>query len=130
MVTHLCVKKFVKADRAPTAADIARELNIPIPLVRSLLTELTESRLLSEVCLDHCEQIAYQPACDVDRLTVAAVMERLEQRGIDAIPIEESISLTKLRETLQRFREMNQRSSVNLKLAELLDDAPPKQPVI
>jgi hypothetical protein len=57
-------------------------------------------------------------------------MERLEQRGIDAIPIEESISLTKLRETLQRFREMNQRSSVNLKLAELLDDAPPKQPVI
>jgi membrane protein len=121
VMTALCVKKFRNAETAPTADDIARELTLPILLVRSLLAELTEARLLSEVCIDHRDQIAYQPACDVARLTVAAVMERLDQRGDDTLPIGESISLAKLRETLRRFSEMNRQSSVNLKLDELCE---------
>ncbi len=125
-VTHLCVKRFVNAERPPTAADIARELNIPIPLVHSLLTELTESRLLSEVCLDHREQIAYQPACDVDRLTVAAVIERLDQRGVDNITLGESTVLNQLQESLKRLREMNEQSPANLILRDLRMDAQPK----
>jgi len=129
MTTFLCVKKFLNAELPPTDEEIARELEVPIRLVRLVLSELTEARLLSEVCLDHRDQIAYQPACDIDRLTVAAIMERLDQRGVDTIPIGDSISLTKLRETLRRFREMNEQSSVNLKLEELCEAAQPKQPV-
>jgi membrane protein len=128
MTTYLCTKKFLNAELPPTDEEIARELEVPIRLVRLVLSELTEARLLSEVCLDHRDQIAYQPACDVDRLTVAAIMERLDQRGVDTIPIGDSTSLTKLRETLRRFREMNEQSSVNLKLEDLCADAQPKQP--
>jgi membrane protein len=127
LMISFCVKKFRNAEMPPTADDIARELTLPIRLVRSLLSELTEARLLSEVCLDQRAHIAYQPACDIDRLTVAAIMARLDQRGDDTIPIGDSISLTKLRETLRRFSEMNEQSSVNLKLEELCEAAQPKQ---
>jgi len=126
LVTYLCVKKFINAETPPTAVDIARELEVPIPLVRSLLTELTESRLLSEVCLDHLNQIAYQPACDIDRLNVAGIMERLDQRGVDTITIGESTVLNQLQESFKRLREMNEQSPANLKLRELCTDAQTK----
>jgi len=119
MITHLCVKKFLTAETPPTADRIARELDVPLPLVHSLLTELTGSRLLSAVHLGRQDQIAYQPACDIDRLSVTAVLDRLDKRGLDTITIEESTALKKLRDGLERLREMNEQSPANLRLRDL-----------
>ena len=119
MITSRCVKHFLNAEKPPTAEDISRELEVPIRLVRSVLAELTEARLLSEVCLDHRENVAYQPACDINRLTVSAVLEGLDQQGINALPVAESTDLDRLRETLKRFHEMSEQSPVNVKLRDL-----------
>ena len=119
MIASLCVKNFVNAEKPLTADDISRELEVPIRLVRSVLSELTEARLLSEVCLDHREDVAYQPACDIDRLTVAGVIDRLDQQGAATVPVMESTGTDKLRETIKRFREMNEQSAANLKLQDL-----------
>ena len=119
MVTSLCVKNFLNAEKPLTAEDISRELEVPIRLVRSVLSELTEAKLLSEVCFERGEDVAYQPACDIHRLTVAGVLERLDQQGIATVPLAESADLQKLRETIKRFREMNEQSSANLKLQDL-----------
>lgn len=119
MVTSLCVKNFLKAEKPRTAADISRELEVPIRLVHSVLFELTEARLLSEVYLDRSGDLAYQPACDIHRLTVAGVIERLDQQGVTTVPIAESADVQKARETIKRFREMNEQSSANLRLQDL-----------
>jgi membrane protein len=119
MITSRCVKHFLNAEKPPTAEDISRELEVPIRLVRAVLSELTEARLLSEVCLDRREEVAYQPACDIDRLTVSAVLERLDQQGIDALPVAESTDLDRLRETLKRFHDMSEQSPVNVRLRDL-----------
>jgi membrane protein len=119
MVTSLCVKNFLKAEKPRIAADISRELEVPIRLVHSVLFELTEARLLSEVYLDHSGDVAYQPACDIQRLTVAGVIERLDQQGVATVPIAESADVQKVRETIKRFREMNEQSSANLRLQDL-----------
>lgn len=119
MISSLCVKHFLKAEKPLTAEDLSRELEVPIRLVRSVLAELTEAGLLCEVRADHRENIAYQPACDIHRLTVAGVVDRLDQQGIATVPVAESTSTDKLRETLQRFREMVEQSSVNLRLQDL-----------
>ena len=119
MITSRCVKHFLNAEKPSTAEDISRELEVPIRLVRSVLAELTEARLLSEVCLDHRENVAYQPACDINRLTVSAVLEGLDQQGINALPVAESTDLDRLRETLKRFHDMSEQSPVNVKLRDL-----------
>jgi membrane protein len=119
MITSLCVKHFLNAEKPLTAEDISRELEVPIRLVRSVLSELTEARLLSEVRLDHRDDVAYQPACDTQRLTVAGVIERLDQQGVTTVPIVETADVQKLRETLKRYREMNEQSSANLRLQDL-----------
>jgi membrane protein len=119
LVASLCAKTFLKAEKPLTAADIARELDAPIGLVRSVLSELTEARVLSEVCLDAAKDVAYQPACDIHRLTVAEVIERLDQQGTATVPIADSAGLQKLQDTMNRFREVNEQSSANLKLQDL-----------
>lgn len=119
MITSLCVKKFLNAENPLTDEDISRELAVPIRLVRSVLFELREARLLSEVYLNQREDVAYQPASDIDRLTVAGVIERLDQQGVDTVPVAESTDINKLRETIRRFWELNEQSPANLKLKEL-----------
>jgi membrane protein len=119
MIAYLCVSNFRNGARPLTATDIARELDVPIRLVRSTLSELTGARILSEVYSDGREEVAYQPGCDIDRLTVASVIERLDHQGIDTVPMAESIALNKLTETVTRFRAMNDQSPANLKLQDL-----------
>ena len=119
MITYLCAKRFLKLETPLTAADIARELEVPIRLVRAVLFELTEARVISEVYSDSGEDVAHQPGCDINRLTVAAVIARLDEQGIDTVPIAESAKLDKLRETVRQFRDMNEQSPANLKLQEL-----------
>jgi membrane protein len=119
MMTCLCVKNFRNAARPLTADDVSRELEAPIRLIRSVLSELTEARILSEVCSDPREEVAYQPACDIHGLTVAGVVNRLDQQGDTTVPVAESSDFNKLRETVQRFREMIERSPENLRLQDL-----------
>ena len=119
MMTSLCVKHFVNAEKPLTGEELSRQLEIPIRLCRSVLSELTEARLLSEVCLDDRNAIAYQPACDTRHLTVAGVIERLDQQGTTAIPIVENADVRKLRETVQRYHESNLQSWANVRLQDL-----------
>jgi membrane protein len=116
LIACLCVKRYQAAEAPLTANDISRELEVPIRLVRSLLSELTEARVLSEVCLGQGEDVAYQPACDIDRLTVAKIIEQLDQKGVATVPIAETPDVQKLRKTLERFHETIEQSSLNLKL--------------
>jgi membrane protein len=119
MISSLCVKHFLNAEKPSTAEEISHELEVPIRLVRSVLAELTEAGLLCEVCSDHRANIAYQPACDIHRLTVAGVIDRLDQQGITTVPVAESTSIDKLRETVQQFRNMIEQSPTNLRLQDL-----------
>src|SRR5499426_3521883 len=119
MVTTLCVKNFANAEKPPTAADISRKLEAPVRLVRAVLDELTAARILSEVCSDPRENIAYQPACDIHSLTVAGVIDRLDRQGVTTVPMAESPQVDKLLDSFKRFHDMIQQSPANLKLQEL-----------
>jgi membrane protein len=119
VITHHCVKAFLRAERPPTAEEISRELEIPIRLVRSVLFELTESRILSEVCANERVDIAYQPGCHLDELTVAKILEDLDRHGVDAVPIAETKNLDRLRDVVRRFNDTMEKSPANLKIQDL-----------
>jgi membrane protein len=118
-VMALCVKNFSQAKRPLPDRDIAEKLEAPIRLVRLVISDLKEARLLSEVCLDRPNDLAYQPACDIQHLTIAEVNERLDSRGLGTVPMAESPEVEKLQEALKQFREMNEQSPANLKLQDL-----------
>jgi membrane protein len=118
-MVHLLVKNFCAGEKAESATQISHTLEIPIRLVRLILFELTESGIISETVAERDEEIGYQPAQCVERYTVQYVLDALDQRGSDDIPVAESAELDKLSECLNAFGKVVEKSPANIPLKDL-----------
>jgi len=118
-VAHVLIKNFSKGEDPLSAYAISHALEIPLGLVNQILYELVESGILSEIQTDDYKESAYQPARDITMLTVASVIEALENRGIHDIPVAGDDTLITLSESLQSFQETIQQSPANILIRDL-----------
>jgi len=119
LITQHCVKAFLDGKHAPTAEELSRTLEIPIRLARATLFELTEAKVLSEVFTSEGADMAYQPGCRLEELTVAKILARLDRQGLEAIPIGEMEKLDKLRDIVRRLDDAMEKSPANLQIQDL-----------
>ena len=96
LITQLLVKRFCGKEQPLNDIKISQALEIPIRLVRQVVFELVESGILSEIKTKNDKEVAYQPAIDVDMLTIKYVADAIEQRGNADIPVEKTPELDKL----------------------------------
>ncbi|MEW6444357.1 MAG: YihY/virulence factor BrkB family protein [bacterium] len=118
-VAHLCVRNFECGLRAPGAEEIAESLGLPIRLIRDAVFELTESGILTEAGRGSEKAVGYQPARSISTLTLKSVIQRLESRGTDTIPIDDAPEWGKLAEHLERFEKDLEESPANIALKDL-----------
>jgi membrane protein len=85
-VTHLLIKNFSQLNTPLTADDIAARLVIPIAIIQPILGKLTASHILVEFNIPEEEDDVYQPAVDTNLLTIAFVINALEQCGQNHLP--------------------------------------------
>lgn len=104
-IAHVCVKIFHEGGVPPTAAQLSRDLEIPIRLVHQVLFELTEAGVLSEVKMNGGLEVAYHPSRDIGDLTIQNVIDRLDRRGVDEIPIAESKTLQIFKRAMAQFHD-------------------------
>ncbi len=88
-------------------------------MVRQILFEIVGSGIVSEVRKDDDKDVAYQPAIDVEKVTVKYVVESLEQRGNSAIPVGKTSKLDKLSECLSTFANDIEKSPANILLKDV-----------
>ncbi len=118
-IAHVCVKKFDKAEEPLSANQISHEMEMPIRLVRQVLFDLTESGVLSEVKLDDGKLIAYQPARDIEDLTIHNVLNLIDHHGVDDIPFVESGEIKKIKSSLENMAKTLSTSPENLVLKDI-----------
>jgi len=118
-ITQQLVHRFCCGEKPGDASQLSHELDIPVRLVRQILYELSESGVLSEARKSEDKELAYQPAIDVDKITVKFVIDRLEQRGSTNVPVIKSTGLDKLSDSLRRFGEVIEKSPANVLLKNL-----------
>lgn len=105
-IVQAVIRAFERAQKAPGDAEIAGQLGIPRPLVRRLLDELAESGLLSRICgADGGGADTYQPAFDIRRYSVQQVIETLEKKGVNDLPVAVADDLQPLADILKTFDE-------------------------
>jgi hypothetical protein len=63
--------------------------------------------------------MSYQPARDINTITVNSVIEALEQRGVDNIPVAQTAELSHLSETLKTLNEEIEKSPANRLLKDI-----------
>jgi len=118
-ITQVCVKKFHQAEVPLTARQIAHDLEMPIRLVNQVIFELTEAGVLAEVKHDEGKTLAYQPARDIQQLTICRVLDLMERNGVAAIPFAETPEIKKIKQSLATLSAIIEKSPENLTLKDI-----------
>ncbi|MCF7892413.1 MAG: YihY/virulence factor BrkB family protein [Candidatus Omnitrophica bacterium] len=118
-VMNLLAVNFSKCKPAITANQVSHSLDIPIRLVRQIIFELSKSGMISEIQTAEYKEIAYQPACDVNKLTIKRVVDALENKGVDDIPVAKTKQLQALSKKLEDFDQLIKESSHNMLLKDI-----------
>ncbi|MHC4266489.1 MAG: YhjD/YihY/BrkB family envelope integrity protein, partial [Planctomycetota bacterium] len=116
LITQLLVNHFCKGQPPLTAQDISHQLEIPIRLVRQILSELVDAKVISEVNHSKGNEAGYHPARDVNDITIKYVMDSLEHRGSDKVPVVKSNELEKITNCLNNFGSLIEGSPDNVSL--------------
>lgn len=80
-ITHLIVKNFIQMNNPLTAIEIAQKLVIPIAIVQPVLADLIASHIIVEFKNQEEVDEVYLPAVDINILSIAYIIDALEQRG-------------------------------------------------
>ena len=118
IVNHVS-RKFATGEVPLTAAGVSESLEIPRGLTEELLEELAESGILIEADRHGRDEAAYVPARDTDLLTVKFVMDALDRRGADRIPVAVTEELQRIEQSLKAVGETIEKSPVNLRLKDI-----------
>ncbi|NLW49364.1 MAG: YihY family inner membrane protein [Candidatus Brocadiaceae bacterium] len=115
-IVQVVVQRFAGGLNPLTAAEISRQVGVPIRLTTEILHELVEARVLSETPIENAKDLAHLPARPPEQLTIAFVLEALDDRGGDTLRPAESPELEELADSLRAFREELRRSPANTPL--------------
>ena len=116
---HLLVKQFVQGNKPLTSREISDSLDMPIRLVQEIVPELVECGLITPAASENAKTTAYQPARDINDFTIAFIIDALENKGIDSIPVARTDSLATLSEALREFGAAIEKSSANRLLKDI-----------
>jgi membrane protein len=105
LISHLIVKRFTNADAALTSDQISKKLHIPPHLTKLIVHELVETHICSAVRTEKENVFAYQPAIDVNRLTVRYILDTLESKGKDNISVSHLPEYHKIKEIIDVFNK-------------------------
>lgn len=119
LITQVLAKNFKEGKAPLSAREIAARFRLPARFVRARVGELTEVKILSETIGDQREEVRYQPAQDIRRLTMHYVSHQLDHLGDGYRSVAESPSFDKLRKGLEDFDQLLSSSEKNYVLSEL-----------
>lgn len=119
-VAHFLVKRFCSGEPPVNLPQISTQLNMPRQLTREILSKLSDAGLVSEICMKSGEGTqSYQPAQDVNRFTVHFVLDCLERKGLNELPVPPNTDLEKIVETVDGLKFKEASMPENLLLKEL-----------
>jgi len=118
-VSRLIISTFLKADPPLSAISISKILQIPIRLVEQILEELVEAGIVSDTEVKKNKEMSYQPARDINAITINTVIEALDQKGVNNIPVAQTAELRHLSEALKTLNEEIEKSPANRLLKDI-----------
>ena len=118
-IAHLLVLNFAAGEKPLTATQISHRLEIPIRLVHQILYELGACGIVSDTQTEEYKEPAYQPARDIGTLTIRFVIDSLDDRGTDRIPVAQTDETKTLSEIVRAFRDEVAQSPSNRLLKDI-----------
>ena len=106
LITSHVVKNFEEEQNPLIAEELAEDLGIPLRLVRDILYDLSTARIITETITDSPREKGYQPATDINKISLQFVNSRLDRMGSENLIVRETKSFEKLNELYDGFYKM------------------------
>jgi membrane protein len=119
MLTQKITRNFTEGLQPLDAADLARELGIPVRIVRKLIYDLLNAHIIIETLIPDSREVAYQPALDPARITISYVIDKLDKQGQQVQFERESQEFDKLNDIVESFYENIRNSPNNTALSKI-----------
>ena len=120
LIASLIVKRFVKGEKPYTAGELSDAYRIPIRITTQILYLLTELNIIIEVNYGNDDRVAYyQPAIDVNKITVSYLLTRMDEYGSENFKIDTSKLFSKEWKALLKTREDMIKANDNILLKDL-----------
>lgn len=120
MIANHVVKNFNQGNTALTAMQISEKLDLPVRLTRQIIFEFTETGVFNEVKLAADKEIGYQPGISDTKMTVKFIIDKLDERGVNSLPIENSTDLQTVNRLMKDMDEVLNTSKGNVLVKDLI----------
>ncbi|MCW3787033.1 YihY/virulence factor BrkB family protein [Plebeiibacterium sediminum] len=119
LLCYEVIKRFEQGKEPVNTLMLSVHLKLPIRLINEIVFDLVKSNVLIEVAKDGRGETAYQPALDINKLSVSVVLNMLETTGSKNLHFEETEDMIKVKKVVERFKEMRASSTENVLLKDL-----------
>ena len=93
MIANVICKGFYDKQAPLSAKQIADKLDLPLRLVRNVINEFIETGILVELKGDKEKESTYQPGLTESKLTVRNILNIVDEKGLNTLPIADSDEL-------------------------------------
>ena len=119
LVMHSLIDDFIKGARPRSPEEISLELSLPARTVHDCLDMLRNASLVTEVWNEDKELNVYQPATDINRMTLSFVLEKLELSGSVHKIVINNADYRKIDTALTKFESIIASSEGNVLLRDI-----------
>lgn len=104
LIATLIIKRFEKGYPPYTADEISVNFKIPIRLTKRIIFELIELEIINEV-KDEDQYPNYQPALDINKITVAYLLSKIDVQGSENFKVDKDIEFRREWDAIIKSRE-------------------------
>lgn len=124
LIANYVVKNFQEGKKPYTAMHIAKKLDLPVRLARNIIFDFTETGIFNEVKMDEDNDVGYQPGISDSKLTVKFILDRLDEKGVNELPMENTDELKVVQALMKDMDELLNTSRGNILIKDLVKDYP------
>jgi membrane protein len=118
-IVHLLVKNFAQGNRPLFDVEISSRLKMPLGLVHDILHDLVRSKVISEARTNAEQKYGYQPARDINTITIEYVVNAIDQNGTNSIPVAKTAEFETLSQAIEKFSDEMETSPANKLLKDI-----------
>jgi len=119
LIMQMIIGNFAVGDKPVSAEKIGKSLKITVRLVRDILQDLSDAGLVSVIHEQEMKLRLYQPAIDINKLTVNYVLSRLDRKGTQQQIVLKNKDYFKVVAMLEKFEKLATKSNHNILIKDL-----------
>jgi membrane protein len=119
LVLHSLINDFIKGIKPRSPEEISLELSLPVRTVHDCLDQLRDAALATEFWDETEDRYVYQPATDINRMTLSFVLEKMDNSGSIHKIVVNNTDYKKIDTALNKFETLVASSETNILLREI-----------